>query len=305
MARNRDIAGLLTGIPSNGFAENMMQMSRELGSRFGSGVTGMITGDIRTPTQRLTGDIKNFQNLSEEEQRGLIGRLQARGETGIASQLRADLAESARQKQAQALSQATAGLDLNTPEGLIKLAEIQKAQGKLAESAQTVAKAQKLKNIANRKESLLKVARAQGNELIEEYLLQAGDTDSALNKVQEVLFRREPTFKSTAAPTKSDITLYEKLLEQYTDKELKALGIPTGFSFLGIGGGVDDADKLIIINNAKEIATNFPKLGKKAALAEALRQYGISKSAESMPTGTPTDTNVVESSSQMTGAPIK
>ncbi len=301
MARNRDIAGLLTGIPSNGFAENMMQMSRELGSRFGSGVTGMMTGDIRTPTQRLTGDIKNFQNLSEEEQRSLIGRLQARGETGIASQLRADLAESARQKQAKALSQATAGLDLNTPEGLMKLAEIQKAQGKLAEAAQTVAKAQKLKNIANRKESLLKVARAQGNELIEEYLLQAGDTDAALNKVQEVLFRRDPTFKTSSAPTKADINLYEKLLEQYTDKELKDLNIPTEFSFLTFGGGVDEADKLIIINSAKEIATNFPKLGKKAALAEALRQYGISQSAENMPT----DTNVVESSSRMTGAPIK
>ena len=301
MARNRDIAGLLTGIPSNGFAENMMQMSRELGSRFGSGVTGMMTGDVRTPTQRITGDIKNFQNLSEEEQRSLIGRLQARGETGIASQLRADLAESARQKQAQALSQATAGLDLNTPEGLMKLAEIQKAQGKLSEAAQTVAKAQKLKNIANRKESLLKVARAQGNELIEEYLLQAGDTDAALNKVQEVLFRRDPTFKTSSAPTKADINLYEKLLEQYTDKELKDLNIPTEFSFLTFGGGVDEADKLIIINNAKEIATNFPKLGKKAALAEALRQYGISQSAENMPT----DTNVVESSSRMTGAPIK
>ncbi len=192
-------------------------------------------------------------------------------------------------------------IDLNTPEGLMKLAEIQKAQGKLAEAAQTVAKAQKLKNIANRKESLLKVARAQGNELIEEYLLQAGDTDSALNKVQEVLFRRDPTFKTSSAPTKADINLYEKLLEQYTDKELKDLNIPTEFSFLTFGGGVDEADKLIIINNAKEIATNFPKLGKKAALAEALRQYGISQSVENMPT----DTNVVESSSRMTGAPIK
>jgi len=89
--RNRDIAGLLTGIPSGGFAQNMMEMSRELGTRFGSGVTGMMTGDIRTPNQRLTGDIKNFQNLSEEEQKNLIGKLQSRGETGIASQLRADL----------------------------------------------------------------------------------------------------------------------------------------------------------------------------------------------------------------------
>jgi len=261
----RDIAGLLTGIPSGGIDPRTQMSGRD-----------MLVESALAGQQRMASGLRGMFGGGPTIQQQLV---QAAGK---------------RQKE-------IANLDLTDPKDLMKLAETQKAQGDLAGAAQTVAKAQKLTNIANRKESLLKVAREQGNELIEEYILSAGDTDAALNKIQEVLFRRDPTFKSTAAPTKSDIELYEKLLKQYTDKELKALGIPTGFSFLVFGGGVDEADKLIIINNAKEIATNFPKLGKKAALAEALRQYGISKSTENMPT----DTNVVESSSRMTGAPIK
>jgi len=261
----RDIAGLLTGIPSGGIDPRVGMTGRQ-----------MLVQSALAGQERMAGGL-----------RGMFG-----GKPTIQQQL----VQAAGQKQKE-----MANLDLTKPEDLMKLAEIQKAQGDLTSAAQTIATAQKLTNIANRKESLLKVARAQGNELVEEYILSAGDTDAALNKIQEVLFRRDPTFKTSGAPTKGDINLYEKLLEQYTDKELKALGIPTGFSFLTFGGGVDEADKLIIINNAKEIATNFPKLGKKAALAEALRQYGISKSAESMPT----DTNVVESSFRMTGAKIK
>ena len=255
----RDIAGLLTGIPSGGIDPmaklTPQQMRAQIVSgaqqRMGSALRGMTGGDRRTQSEVLQDKLKS--------------------------------------------------LDLTSPEGLTKLAEIQKVSGDLTGAAKTIGKVQELKQIQDRKASLLKVAREQGNELMEEYILQAGDTNAALNKIQEVLFRRDPTFKTSAAPTKGDINLYTKLLEQYTDKELEALGIPTGFSFLGIGGGVDDADKLIIINTAKEIATNRPELGKKGALTEALRQYGMGKSAESMPT----DTNVVESSSLMTGAKIK
>ena len=260
---NRDIAGLLTGIPSGGLdplaqltpEQQRMQMGAQAAQRLGGGLRGLLGGGPTVQQQLATAVAQKQKEMSN--------------------------------------------LDLTSPEDLMKLASIQKAQGDLTTAAQTVAKAQKLQNIANRKKSLLKVAREQGNELIEEYILTAGDTDAALNKIQEVLFRRDPTFKSTAAPTKGDINLYTKLLEQYTDKELKALGIPTGFSFLTFGGGVDEADKLIIINNAKEIATNFPKLGKKAALSEALRQYGISKSAERMPTDA-----VINESQEMIGAPI-
>lgn len=255
MAR-RDIAGLLTGVPSN-FAETMIRSGQIAGDIQGGRLRGMLSGgkeSYLSPREQTNKGLRNFDKLDLKGKTDLIGRLQASGETSLAGQLAAQLKEE-----------------------------------------------QESRLIQDRKEALLKIARAQGNELIEEYILSAGDTNAALNKIQEVLFRRDPTFKTSGAPTKSDINLYEKLLEQYTDKELKALGIPTGFSFLTFGGGVDEADKLIIINNAKEIATNFPKLGKKAALAEALRQYGISKSAENMPT----DTNVVESSSRMTGAKIK
>ena len=264
-----DIMGLLTGVSSQGLDPmttlTPAQQRIEFGARRAKGLTGAV--------------------------RGMLG-----GGASIQEQLAAGVLKKQLEQQ-----QALTDLDLRKPEDLMKLAKVQQASGDATGAAQSVAKAQKLQNIANRKASLLKVAREQGNELIEEYILTAGDTDAALNKIQEVLFRRDPTFKSTAAPTKGDIALYEKLLEQYTNKELEDLNIPTEFSFLTFGGGVDEADKLIIINNAKEIATNFPKLGKKAALAEALRQYGISKSAESMPT----DTNVVESSSRMTGAKIK
>lgn len=85
--RNRDIAGLLTGIPSGGYASRMADLSREMGTMFGSGITGMMTGDVRTPTQQLTGDIKNFVNLTPERKQAIIGGLQARGQTAVANQL--------------------------------------------------------------------------------------------------------------------------------------------------------------------------------------------------------------------------
>ena len=258
----RDIAGLLTGIPSGGL-DPMVKLTPQ-----------------QMRAQAVMGGI-------EQMGRGLRG-----------------LANQDRRTQPEVLQDKLKSLDLTSPKGLTQLAEIQKVSGDLTGAATTLGKVKQLQQTQARKESLLKVARAQGNELVEEYILTAGDTDAALNKIQEVLFRKDPSPKSSSAPTKGDIKLYTKLLEQYTDKELEDLGLETSFSFFG-QGGVDDADKLIIINSAKEIATNFPKLGKKGALAEALRQYGISKSAESTSTGTPTDTDVIESSSRMTGAKIK
>ena len=259
----RDIAGLLTGIPSGGL-DPMVKLTPQ-----------------QMRAQAVMGGI-------EQMGRGLRG-----------------LANQDRRTQPEVLQDKLKSLDLTSPKGLTQLAEIQKVSGDLTGAATTLGKVKQLQQTQARKESLLKVARAQGNELVEEYILTAGDTDAALNKIQEVLFRKDPSPKSSSAPTKGDIKLYTKLLEQYTDKELEDLNIPTKFGFLNFGGGIDDADKLIIINSAKEIATNFPKLGKKGALAEALRQYGISKSAESTSTGTPTDTDVIESSSRMTGAKIK
>ena len=73
--RNRDIAGLLTGIPSGGFAQNMMEMSRELGTRFGSGITGMMTGDIRTPAQQLVQAERQKVQVDEARRKEQIARV--------------------------------------------------------------------------------------------------------------------------------------------------------------------------------------------------------------------------------------
>ena len=89
MAR-RDIAGLLTGIPSSGggsFAEVMTQGARQMGGLMGRYGKGVFTGDSRTNEQRLADSIKNFDSATPEAQKDLIGRLQASGESSVAAQL--------------------------------------------------------------------------------------------------------------------------------------------------------------------------------------------------------------------------
>ena len=183
-------------------------------------------------------------------------------------------------------------LNLETPEGLTRLAEIQRMTGDLEGSLQTLGTLQGMAQQENLKEGLLKIARQQDNEMLEEFILAGGDLD----KVQEHLFKEQRGAKTSAPPTKADMKLYGDLLEQYTDEDLEKLGLDTDFKLFGFGGGLDDTDKRIIINNAKEIFTNKPELGKKGALDIALRQYSMSDSTEETPT---------DSSSQMTGAPIR
>ena len=183
-------------------------------------------------------------------------------------------------------------LNLETPEGLTRLAEIQRMTGDLEGSLQTLGTLRGMAQQENLREGLLKIARQQDNEMLEEFISAGGD----LNKVQEYLFKEQKGAKTSAPPTKADMKLYGDLLEQYTDEDLEKLGLDTDFKLFGFGGGLDDTDKRIIINNAKEIFTNKPELGKRGALDIALRQYSMSDSTGETPT---------DSSSQMTGAPIK
>jgi hypothetical protein len=95
MAR-RDIAGLLTGIPSSGggsFAEVMTQGARQMGGLMGRYARGAVTGDSRSNEQRLADSIKNFDSATPEAQKDLIGRLQASGESSVAAQLLGQLKE--------------------------------------------------------------------------------------------------------------------------------------------------------------------------------------------------------------------
>lgn len=226
------------------------------------------------------GASKLFASAGGDIRRGLSDALQSRGyDVNLLTQ-------------EEQLGRELQQLNLETPEGLTRLAEIQRMTGDLEGSLQTLGTLQGMAQQENLREGLLKIARQQDNEMLEEFILAGGD----LNKVQEHLFKEQRGAKTSAPPTKGDMKLYGDLLEQYTDEDLEDLGLDTGFKLFGLGGGLGDTDKRIIINNAKEIFTNKPELGKKGALDIALRQYSMSDSTEETPT---------DSSSQMTGAPIR
>jgi hypothetical protein len=150
MARNRDIAGLLTGTPSGGYAERMSTRAQELGSLFGSGIAGMKTGDSRTPQQRLVGDIKNFKNLTPEKQRGLIGTLQANGQTGLAGTLVADLQRQTLATKATADAQAVAA---SLPSEYSQLADAirREVKGALGKGIEILSKEPKAPTKVNKK----------------------------------------------------------------------------------------------------------------------------------------------------------
>ena len=104
MAR-RDIAGLLTGIPSSGggsFAEVMTQGARQMGGLMGRYGKGVFTGDSRSNEQRLADSIKNFDSATPEAQKDLIGRLQASGQSSVAAQLLGQLKEGTQKAKTEA-----------------------------------------------------------------------------------------------------------------------------------------------------------------------------------------------------------
>ena len=98
---NRDIAGLLTGIPSGGIdptvnmSGNQMLAHVAAGGRqmMGRGVRGMLGGDRRTPEEQrkagLADLLGNFDTMQPAQQKQIIAQLQASGQTGLAKQLAA------------------------------------------------------------------------------------------------------------------------------------------------------------------------------------------------------------------------
>ena len=105
MAR-RDIAGLLTGVPSN-FAETMLRSGQIAGDIQGGRLRGMLSGGKQSylsPREQTNRGLRNFDKLDLKEKRDLIGRLQASGQTSLAGQLAAQLKDDlATQQQTQKL----------------------------------------------------------------------------------------------------------------------------------------------------------------------------------------------------------
>ena len=216
-----------------------------------------------------------------------IARSQGTRFADLGRQLRG--VENPEARQARAL----ASIDLNSPEGLQRLAQAQRATGDLKGSVETLNKAKTLAQTQARREAAIKVARAQGNSEIEDFLLNGGN----VSKAEEVLFRsdRGSSYR-TSSLSKADQKQYETYLDDIDEDQLEAAGIDTP-----VWGKIDKADKLKIFYNAEDMYTNRPEIGRQAALLEAIRQYGIAQN----PVTEGVDQSVQQSSSQMTGAPIK
>jgi len=107
---NRDIAGLLTGIPSGGIDPRTQMSGRDMlvqsalagQQRMAGGLRGMLNmGD--TPQQqiqqKLGEDIQGFDTKTIDEQKKLVTVLQMSGQTGLATQLASRLKDNMATKQ--------------------------------------------------------------------------------------------------------------------------------------------------------------------------------------------------------------
>ena len=108
---NRDIAGLLTGIPSGGIdplgsmsaRERIQQRGLRNQQRMGSALGGMFSGGQPTGQEQLIKamgeDIQGFDTKTTDEQKKLVTLLQMSGRTGLATQLASRLKDNMATKQ--------------------------------------------------------------------------------------------------------------------------------------------------------------------------------------------------------------
>lgn len=122
MANKRDIAGLLTGIPSGGIDPRVGMTGREMltqsalagQQRMASGLRGMFGGGPTVQEQIVQAEIKqeqdrrnmlsNFSTKTPEEQKAIINALRAKGDSKSVA-LAGELASQLRQEKADTLAQ--------------------------------------------------------------------------------------------------------------------------------------------------------------------------------------------------------
>jgi len=117
---NRDIAGLLTGIPSKGIDPKVGMSAQEMTQatflnamdRMNRGMRGLFTGDRRSPEEKrkeqLADLIANFDTLPPTQQKQIIAQLQASGQTALAVQLANQVAMNEQKAEAKAEANAKA-----------------------------------------------------------------------------------------------------------------------------------------------------------------------------------------------------
>lgn len=190
---NRDIAGLLTGISSQGIdplatltpEQQRLQMGAQAAQRMGGGLRGLMGGQASIQEQIALGQAKQ---LKEQKQ---------------------DMAD----------------LNLSNPEDLMKLAKMQQASGDLKGAVSTLNTAQKLQQQAGLKEGLLKIARSQGNQEMIDFIEAGGSLQTASTK----LLADKTTKPKTYSLGSSDIAEYELYFEDIDEDFLKTIGYDTPF----------------------------------------------------------------------------
>ena len=164
------------------------------------------------------------------------------------------------------LQMAMAQLDLSNPADLRKLAGIQQATGDLAGAAKTAAAVQQLSQEENTRQSLLRIARAQGNDEMVDFLLSNGDLRTAAS----VLFARTPATKASTL-TSTEEEEYTLYWDDLTKEQQKATGlIKESWMPFGFGDAPKGSDLKKLFIAAEAIYTNNPELGRKGALMQVL-----------------------------------
>jgi hypothetical protein len=186
---NRDIAGLLTGIPSGGIdplgsmsaRERIQQRALRNQQRMGSALGGMFSGGQPTGQEQLIKamgeDIQGFDTKTTDEQKKLVTLLQMSGRTGLAAQLASRLKDNTATKQ-------QAGL----------------------------------------KEGLLKIARSQENQEMIDFIEAGGSLQTASTK----LLGDKTTTTGVSTLTETEKEEYEDYFDIISDEELEKAGVSTG-----------------------------------------------------------------------------
>ena len=207
---NRDIAGLLTGIPSGGIdptvglSGNQMiaQAAAQGRQMMGRGVRGLMGGDRRTPEEQrkagLADLLGNFDTMPVQQQRQIIAQLQAVGQTALAgqlaTQLQANQARLAADKRREGLiAQATKlGLDTTT--------ELLRTGGSMDEAAKQIRSQEEKQLVAKQgRKGKIALARSRnaGDTVIQN--IAKGEYDSLSNE----------DFLKTITGEKAELKVYQ------------------------------------------------------------------------------------------------
>lgn len=193
--------------------------------------------------------------INSEQQRLAFGAQRAEGlQRGMRGLMGGDTRTPAEQ-----LQMAMAQLDLSKPEDLRKLAGIQQATGDLTGAAKTAAALQQLSQEKNTRDSLIRLAKSQGNTEIEEFLKAGGNT----SKAAEVLFRKQSNTSKSIVMTESKENEFLDRWGQLTDEQKLASGAAVPGRFYGINEDSTLLNQLFA--RAEYIYHNNPTEGGRAA----------------------------------------